>query len=76
MALELENKPVPQSRNNPIASEVGIAKPVHVGYPQSVVAAVDIEGQFIQVRQANPIDVGARLFPELVHCFPVRRDQG
>lgn len=31
MALELENKPIPQSRNNPIASAVGIAKPVYVG---------------------------------------------
>lgn len=31
MALELENKPAPQSRNNPIAPEVGIAKPIHVG---------------------------------------------
>jgi hypothetical protein len=31
MALKLENKPAPQSRNNPIASAVGIAKPVYVG---------------------------------------------
>ncbi|MCY4520373.1 MAG: hypothetical protein OXC13_06285 [Caldilineaceae bacterium] len=76
MALELENKPAPQSRNNPIASEVGIAKPVYVDQPQSVVAAVDIEDQFIQVRQANLVDVGPCLFPELVHCVPVRRDQG
>ena len=31
MALELENKPAPQSRNHPIASAVGIAKPVYAG---------------------------------------------
>ena len=76
MALKLENKPASQSRNNPIASEIGIAKPVYVGQPQSVVAAVDIEDQFIQVCQANPVDVGPRLFPEPVHGFPVRCDQG
>ena len=31
MALELENKPAPQPRNNPIASAVCVAKPVDVG---------------------------------------------
>ena len=76
MALELQNKPAPQARNHPIAAAVGIAKPVDVGEPQSVVAAVDSEDQVIQVRQANPVDVGPCLFPEPVHCFPVRRDQG
>ena len=76
MALELQNKPAPQARNHPIAAAVGIAKPVDVGEPQPVVAAVDSEDQFIQVRQANPVDVGPRLFPEPVHGFPVRRDQG
>jgi len=76
MALELQNKPAPQARNHPIAAAAGIAKPVDVGEPQPVVVAVDSEDQVIQVRQANPVDVGPRLFPEPVHCLPVRRDQG
>ena len=61
VTLELECKPVTQSRNNPIASEVGVSKSVHVSQPQPVVAVAGIAEQLVQVGQVHLVDVGTCL---------------